>query len=134
MPGWRRDVPAVLDAATVVTLTSRFEGLPRALIEARAVGRPVVAMAVDGVVEAVRDGVDGFLVPEGDEEAMAARVGELLADEALRRRFAARAGDGLDEFDRDVMVRQQEDLYLSLLRQALRTPDPGPRTPGRSGG
>ena len=135
LPGWRRDVPAVLDAATVVTLTSRFEGLPRALVEARAVGRPVVAMAVDGVVEAVRDGVDGFLVPEGDDEAMAARVGELLADEALRRRFAARAGEGLDEFDRDVMVRRQEELYLSLLREASgpRTPDPGPRG-GREAG
>ena len=61
LPGWRRDVPAIFDAATVVTLTSRFEGLPRVLVEALAAGVPVVAMAVDGVPEVVRDGENGFL-------------------------------------------------------------------------
>ena len=115
LPGWRRDVPALLDAATVVTLTSRFEGLPRALVEALAASVPVAAMAVDGVDEVVRDGVNGFLVRAGDVAALAERVGALLADPMLRARFAARAGEGLEPFDRDVMVRQQEALYVALL-------------------
>jgi len=115
LPGWRRDVPALLDAATVVTLTSRFEGLPRALVEALAANVPVVAMAVDGVEEVVREGVDGFLVREGDIGALTERVSSLLADPGLRAAMAARAGEGLDQFDRDAMVRQQELLYAELL-------------------
>lgn len=114
LPGWRRDVAAILSTATVVTLTSRFEGLPRALVEALAARVPVVAMGVDGVREIIRDGVDGFLVPSGDERGLAARVSMLLADARLRDSLAARAGEGLEGFDYRYMVRQQEDLYLEL--------------------
>lgn len=118
LPGWRRDVPAVLHAATVVTLTSRFEGLPRAVVEALAVGRPVVAMAVDGVREVVRGGVNGFTVPPGDEAALAHKVGELLGDATLRARLAAVAGEGIEPWDRTRMVRQQEELYERLVGAA----------------
>jgi glycosyltransferase involved in cell wall biosynthesis len=114
LPGWRRDVPAILDAATVATLTSRFEGLPRVLVEALAAGVPVVAMAVDGVEEVVRDGVDGFLAREGDVDTLTERVMRILGDEELRRALASRAGEGLDEFDGREMVRRQEALYEEL--------------------
>lgn len=114
LPGWRRDVPAVLAAATVVTLTSRFEGLPRVLVEARAAGVPVVAMDVDGVPEVIEDGTNGFLVPEGNTAALAARVLELLGDAALRRRLVEAGRRGLEEWDREEMVRRQERLYLEL--------------------
>jgi len=124
MPGWRRDVPALLDAATVVTLTSRFEGLPRALVEALAAGVPVVAMAVDGVVEVIREGVNGFMVPEGDLAGLATRVEAVLADTGLRARLASHASELLDEFDRDRMVREQEVLYDEL---AARIPGGGER-------
>ncbi len=118
LPGWRRDVPAVLDAATVVTLTSRFEGLPRVLVEALAAGVPVAAMAVDGVAEVVRDGVNGFVTPPGDVAALAERVAAVLAEPGLRARLAARAGDGLEEYGRAAMVRQQEALYHELAAAA----------------
>jgi len=114
LPGWRRDIPAILDAATVVTLTSRFEGLPRVLVEALATGVPVVAMDVDGVAEVVRDGENGFLVGEGDVEALASRVAEVLRDRGLRERLAGATGRGLAEFERGTMVRQQEELYREL--------------------
>ena len=117
MPGWRRDVPAVLDTATLVTLTSRFEGLPRVLVESLASGVPVVAMAVDGVSEVVRDGENGFLVAAGDVVGIAERAGQILGDAALRTRLSTSAGEGLDEFDRRVMVRQQEELYGELACQ-----------------
>jgi glycosyltransferase involved in cell wall biosynthesis len=120
LPGWRRDVPALLDAATVVTLTSRFEGLPRVLVEALSAGVPVAAMAVDGVDEVVRDGVDGYLVREGDVATLSERVASLLADPALRASMASRAGENLAEFDRDAMVRAQEELYTSLVTSARR--------------
>jgi glycosyltransferase involved in cell wall biosynthesis len=63
----------------------------------------------------VREGVDGFLVREGDIGALAERVSSLLVDPDLRAAMAARAGEGLDQFDRDAMVRQQELLYAELL-------------------
>jgi len=118
LPGWRRDVPAIYDAATVVTLTSRFEGLPRVLVEALAAGVPVVAMAVDGVNEVVRDRENGFLVPPDDVAGVAERVGEILRDGALRARLSAQALEGLQEFGREAMVRQQEELYRELACQA----------------
>ncbi|HNX48626.1 MAG TPA: glycosyltransferase family 4 protein [Thermoanaerobaculaceae bacterium] len=118
LPGWRRDIPAVLDAATVVTLTSRFEGLPRAIVEALAAGKPVAAMAVDGVLEILQDGVNGFAVPPGDTGGLVDRVAELLASPGRRAELASHAGEGLDDFDRELMVHQQEALYGRLLTGA----------------
>ncbi len=131
LPGWRRDTPAIYDAATVVTLTSRFEGLPRVLVEALAAGVPVVAMGVDGVAEVVRDGVNGFLVEAGDVAAMVARVNELLGNDALRASLAARTGEGLEGFDRDLAVRQQEALYEELAARAGTWPPRGAARPAR---
>jgi glycosyltransferase involved in cell wall biosynthesis len=117
--GWRRDVPACLHAADLFLLTSRWEGLPRAVLEAMAAGLPVVATAVDGVTDVVRDGVNGYLVPVGEPEQTAARVIGLLDDPALRRRMGDAAVALSDEFDIDLMVRQQEALYHQVLRGRL---------------
>lgn len=117
--GWRRDVPQLLAAADVVTLTSRFEGLPRVLVEARCAGVPVVAMAVDGVVEVVEDGVNGFLVPPGDVATMADRVGWLLANPKQAKAMGEVGREGLEEFSVERMVREQEALYRTLWAQRV---------------
>jgi glycosyltransferase involved in cell wall biosynthesis len=117
LPGWRHDLPAIYDAATVVTLTSRFEGLPRVLVEALAARRPVAAMRVDGVPEVVQDGVNGVLVPPGDLAGLAEVVAQMLADEGYRGKLAAAPREALAEWDRDRMVRQQEELYEELACQ-----------------
>jgi len=112
--GWWDDVPGLLDATTVSVLTSVHEGLPCSVVEALAAGVPVVATAVDGTVEVIRSGVNGYLAPVGDIEAIASAVTRLLHDATARARMAAAARDGLDRFDRDLMVRQQEELYRCL--------------------
>jgi glycosyltransferase involved in cell wall biosynthesis len=86
-------VPALLAAADIVVLTSRFEGLPLAVLRAMAAGLPVVATAVNGTPEAVRAGETGFLVAPGDAAATAEAITRLGRDPALRRRLgrAARA-------------------------------------------
>jgi glycosyltransferase involved in cell wall biosynthesis len=112
--GWWDDVPGLLAASSVSVLTSRHEGLPRAAVESLAAGVPVVATAVDGTVEVVRHGVNGFLAPAGEVAALAAGVTTLLVDPVLRDRFARSAPDGLDDFDIDRMVRRQEELYRWL--------------------
>jgi len=94
------EVEQVYAAADVVLSTSRTEGCPNTLLEAMAMGRAVVATAVDGTNELLRDGVDGLLVTPGDSRGFAARVAELLRSPArmnelgraalatVRRRFA----------------------------------------------
>ena len=110
-PGWWSDVPGLLAATTVSVLTSRHEGLPCSVVESLAAGVPVVATAVDGTVEVVRSEDNGLLAPSGDIAGLAQSIGRLLADPGLRDRMAVAARDGLEDFDRDLMVRQQEDLY-----------------------
>jgi len=112
--GWWDDVPALLAATRVSVLTSRHEGLPCAVVESLAAGVPVVATAVDGVVEVVRSGDNGYLVPPGDVGALAKHVCRILESTADSARLAAAASVGLGEFDRDLMVRKQEDLYRWL--------------------
>jgi glycosyltransferase involved in cell wall biosynthesis len=112
--GWWDDVPALLETTAVAVLTSIHEGLPCSVVEARAAGVPVVATAVDGTPEVIASGVNGYLAPAGDVVAMAQFVCRLLGDPDERARMANAARDGLEDFDRDVMVRQQEDLYRCL--------------------
>ncbi len=109
--GWWDDVPGLLAATWVSVLSSRHEGLPCSVVESLAAGVPVVATAVDGTPEVIRPGVNGELVAPGDPAGLAAAVLALLDDDDRRRAMAAAAADGLDDFDRDRMVRQLEELY-----------------------
>jgi glycosyltransferase involved in cell wall biosynthesis len=113
--GWWDDIPGLLATTQVSVLSSRHEGLPRVVVESLAAGVPVVATAVNGTPEVVRDGVNGFLVPPRDVEALTLRVVTLLENHQLRAQMADVARDGLDEYDIDEMVRKQEDLYRCLL-------------------
>lgn len=86
-------IEEVYAAADVVVSTSETEGCPNAVLEAMAVGRPVVATAVDGTLEIIRDGVDGAMVWPGDAAAFAARVLFLLRTPALRAQLGAAAAE-----------------------------------------
>jgi glycosyltransferase involved in cell wall biosynthesis len=87
MLGYRTDIPALLAAADVFTLPSRFEGLPMSVIEAMLTGRAVVATDVRGPAEQVVDGETGLLVPPGDAVALGAALGRLVRDGGLRHRM-----------------------------------------------
>jgi glycosyltransferase involved in cell wall biosynthesis len=112
--GWWDDIPGLLAATDVSVLTSRHEGLPCSVVESLAAGVPVVATAVDGTVEVVRPGVNGFLSPAGDIQGLADHVCTILENPELNRRLAAAAPEHLEDFDVSVMVRQQEDLYRCI--------------------
>jgi glycosyltransferase involved in cell wall biosynthesis len=118
--GWRRDIPRLMAGLDVVVLTSLWEGLPRVVPEAIAAGRPIVATAVDGTGEILRDGVNALVTAPRDPEGIATRILRLLADPSLGEAISARAQPLLAEFDIDAMVRAQEDLYRRLLEARAR--------------
>lgn len=115
--GWRDDIPGLWAAADLGVMTSRHEGLPRAVVEALASGRPVVATAVDGTPEVVVEGVNGFLFAPGDIPAAAAAILRIRRDSSLYQRLSRAATLGLDAFDIDLMVRQQEEMYRCMNSQ-----------------
>jgi glycosyltransferase involved in cell wall biosynthesis len=114
--GFRADVPRILDALDVVALPSLYEGMPLTAIEASAMARPVVATAVDGTVEVVRDGLTGRLVPAADPAALAQALTGVLGD----RHAAARMGEAgrawaRERFDLARQVEATADVYRSAL-------------------
>lgn len=117
LPGWRRDNAEILAASDIFVLTSLWEGLPRALVEAMRTGLPPVCYAADGVADLIVDGENGFLIPPGNVTLMAEKVALLLSDEPLRRRLGQNARASVTEdFDIDFMVLAQERLYEALAR------------------
>lgn len=125
LPGWvdARERAALLDMATVFILPSHAEGLPMSLLEAMAHGVPVIATAVGGIPEAVRDGVEGLLVAPGDTAALARAVLDLLGDPDARTRLGAAARErARSEFSSTRMIATLEDLYEKLAAGTARQP------------
>jgi glycosyltransferase involved in cell wall biosynthesis len=115
LAGYRADAARVLAACDVFVLASLFEGLPVALMEAMALGRPVVATAVGGVPEFVSDGVEGLLVPPAAPDALAIALEALLRDPARRRRMGAAAERRAETFDIRKAIGSIESLYLEVV-------------------
>ncbi|HEY0586362.1 MAG TPA: glycosyltransferase family 4 protein [Pseudoduganella sp.] len=104
-----------LALASLYALPSYNEGLPMSVLEAMAAGLPVLATPVGGIPEAVADGVEGFLVEPGDVDALAARLAQLLEDEALARRMGEAARRKVEStFSSDAVLPQVERLYREL--------------------
>ncbi len=89
--GHRRDVDAILAGSDVVVLASHREGVPLSLLEAMALGKPVIATDVDGVPSIVSHQVTGLLVPAGDPRSLVFALKELAFDEMRRAEYGARA-------------------------------------------
>jgi glycosyltransferase involved in cell wall biosynthesis len=114
--GHRADMPEVLRQATVVCLPSYREGMPKALMEAAAIGRAIVTTDVPGCRDAVANGQIGRLVPVKNALALATAVGELLEDHLARHRLAEAAGRfALENFSDTSVLQKHLQLYDSLL-------------------
>ena len=110
------DMASLYASVHAVCLPSYREGLPKALIEACAVGRPIVTSDVPGCREVVTHGVNGLLVRPRDAEALALALDRLLTDPALRSRMGAAGRRRAEmEFDVKSVVRATLDLYEKML-------------------
>jgi glycosyltransferase involved in cell wall biosynthesis len=119
--GLRDDVPRLAAMLDVVVLPSHTEGLSNVLLESMAMARPLVATAVGGNLDAVRDGVSGRLVPAHDPPALAAAVLALLEDPSAARALGREARRSVErDFSLERMVASYEALYRGLLRPEVR--------------
>ena len=113
--GFREDAQRLAAAFDVFALSSTYEGLPIALVEAMALGCPAVATRVGGVPEVVAHGRHGLLVPPADPRALAAALLELLGDPGRRARMGEAARARALDFDIRTAVRRMEAVYARLL-------------------
>jgi glycosyltransferase involved in cell wall biosynthesis len=118
--GFRRDIDVALAAMDVVTVPSLTEGLPLAVLEAAAAGRPLAASAVGGTPEIVTSEVHGLLVPPANAPALAAAIIRLLSDPALARRLGQAARERSREFSIERNVAAIENVYDELLGGQVR--------------
>jgi glycosyltransferase involved in cell wall biosynthesis len=114
--GWREDMPNVFAEATIVCLPSYREGLPKALLEAAASARAIVATDVPGCREIVRPGVNGWLVPPRNAPALAAALREAIARPDLCARYGAAGRRIVErEFSLDAVIRDTLAVYGELV-------------------
>lgn len=114
--GHRNDVFDVLRAFDVLVLSSDHEGLPMVLLEAMALGVVVVARAVGGIPEVIRNGVNGVLVDSSDPAALASACRQFLDSPARSKQVAEAARDLVaNDFSAERAAGQVRQLYYSLL-------------------
>jgi glycosyltransferase involved in cell wall biosynthesis len=114
--GLRQDVPRLLSAADVFCLSSRFEGFPNAVAEAMAAGLPAICTRFAGIEEVIQENRTGLLVEVGDDEDMARKVRELLADADARERLGRAAREWVrDNLSWERLLRQMDELYRQVL-------------------
>jgi glycosyltransferase involved in cell wall biosynthesis len=120
--GERGDIPEMLSLIDIFVLPSIREGLPLAILEAMACGKPVIATNVGGVPEVIKNGINGILVQPKDPDALHNAMKELLNDAAKRKKMGR---EGMDicakSFSSKVMVDRIEELYETLLERKMKT-------------
>jgi glycosyltransferase involved in cell wall biosynthesis len=113
--GLRQDMPEIFASANIVCLPTYYEGLPKALLEAAACGRPIVATDIPGCREIARAGVNALLAPVGDAQSLAAARERRVVDPLLRQDLGA-AGRRIveQEFTQQAVADQTLALYARL--------------------
>ena len=111
MMGFTSSLHEEMARASLYVMSSRKEGFPMVLLEAMAVGLPVVSFdCPTGPRDIVREGVDGHVVPEGDVDALAAAMGGLMGDPDRRKAYGRAAVEGARRYDLASITRRWEEL------------------------
>ena len=109
----------LIPRASIYTLPSDYEGMPNALMEAMAMGMPCISTDCPAGAPRIliRDGINGLLVPVGDEEAMAAAITRLIEDPALRKRLGGEARKIRKIAGTDTIYEQWKEYLLEVLEK-----------------
>jgi glycosyltransferase involved in cell wall biosynthesis len=111
--GWQSPIAPILAQWHAFILSSLWEGLPCAVVEARLMKLPVLAYHTGGIYEVIKPGFNGFLFSQKNWQGLGQAMFELTRDEALHKRLR-NAPDKLDEFHEETMLKRHTELYLSL--------------------
>ena len=114
--GYRSDMKQMLMQSHIVTLPSYYrEGVPKSLIEATAIGRPIITTRSYGCKDTVDDGENGFLIPPKDEAALAEKLRMLINDAQLRERMGKKGRQKAErEFSIDRVVEHHLEIYRKM--------------------
>lgn len=112
--GFRPDPVRLMTGGDLMAMSSIWEGYPVAVMEALSVGLPIVATAVGGVPEAVRDGVEGYVTPPHHPQLLAEAILRMAGDAPARKRMAVAALERSHNFDIRTTVARLEDIYQDL--------------------
>ncbi len=112
----RDGVLTLFRAADALLLTSSWENFPHTVVEALAVGTPVIATRVGGVPELVHDGENGLLIPSGDLDGLAAAVRRLIEEPGLRERLATAAAPSVEHLRPEVLYARLEAILREVAR------------------
>ena len=115
--GWQQEIPEILSALDLFVLPSRNEGMGRALVQAMAMGKPIVATRVGGVPEVLGEGEAGLLVPPDDPVQLSQAIEQLLTDRELARKLGEGGKRRAPAYSAERMVAEIESLYETLLRK-----------------
>ena len=116
--GCRPDIADLLSIMDVFAHPSHWEGMPNAVMEAMANGKPIVASGIDGIKALIAEGETGLLVHPGSTEEIVAQLRRLLADRDLAAKLGESAAQRMKErFGLERMMNAYDDLYKTLLRQ-----------------
>ena len=115
--GYRTDVKELLQSSHIVAFPSYYmEGLPKSLIEADAIGRPVITCNSVGCKEAVIDGYNGYLIPTKDVDALVEKLDILLSNAKLRQEMGRNSRAYAEEnFSLDVVIERHLNIYQELV-------------------
>lgn len=111
-----KDMVSVYKDASILAMSSRYEGLPMVLLEAQAVGLPIVSFDCKcGPKDVIENGVDGFLVEDGDIEQLAQKLVVLMQDANLRKQMGSAAYTHSDRYSEERIMKQWTDLFDEVM-------------------
>jgi glycosyltransferase involved in cell wall biosynthesis len=114
--GFLNDMPSVYAAIDILVMPSLFEGLPFSLIEAMSMGRPVIASAVNGIPEIVKNGRNGILIPPRSSQALAEAIKDICGNQTLLLDMGKAAAHTVrTDFSIERMCSATRALYLEML-------------------
>lgn len=113
--GFRKDVPKIIASSSAVTLLSKHEGLPRCLMEAMAVGKPIIASNVRGSRDLVDDNKTGYLIELNDNEELQKKFIKLLNSDDIRNDFGIKAKEKIEDYSIVKVLDEMAQIYKKYL-------------------
>jgi glycosyltransferase involved in cell wall biosynthesis len=115
--GWRPDVARIMASCDIFCLPSRNEGMGKVLVEAMAMGIPIIASDIGGIKDMIRPGENGLLVPAGDVHAWTEAISRLCLNPESRRGMGEAGRQRASRYSSEKMIKMIDQLYGKLLNE-----------------